>query len=521
MNPDTYECGPIDVVSYLPSSPSAGTWVPPQSSPRDAAYSAGRVTKLNRSWNPQTISGDVAIKQSMDVLNARARDLVRNDAVLRKIVKASVALNIGAGMQTFSSATDVGGEFLEDFAEESNQEFQDWAIEEADAIGRMTLWDMQRLSFSDMGTVGLSIWLEVLDNTPGRRSPLSYQLLEYEQLDRSKDRTASRGKTQIVNGLELDNRGRVIAAWLFDSHPNDLTDFSSFLKSRRIRADRLIINLLPDRPSSHLGISWFSSLVQVARDRDRLMANVLTTANLQSLMAVLAKTECTNFAEGFTGKDEYGNTNFELGYPSLITVKPGENVEIIESNRKDADVTALFRTLHLHSAMGAGMSLSRLTGDASEGSFASVKAAILDDERINTPVQQHQMYLVALPIRQRHNEIAAALGLYQSVTPNEFQRQRRRLQRFSIIPAGDPDVQPKEDGEAAIDRMRSGRTTYAQECGRLGFDWREQIKVMAEVNRVAEKAGVILDFTKGQGGTLLGSSTSVEAVNTEMEKTDA
>lgn len=475
----------------------------------EASYVGGRVTKLNRAWVPRNVSGDTAIATSFEVLTSRVRDLIRNDAVLSKVSRMATATTIGAGLQTFSSAVDYIPSF-EDFSEESDEEFEEWANNEADATGRMSYWDMQRLSFKDMSAVGLSIWLEVIDASPDRLSPLCYQLIEFEQLDRTMDRPSSVGRNKIVNGLELNGREQIVAAWIWDTHPYDavsggLGNISN--KSRRIPASRLILNFLPDRPSSNSGASWYSSLVQVSRDRDRMLANILTTTSLQALMALVrtGRSCNNNLANSLTGAlDSAGRNSIELGYPSMIELSEDEDVKIIESNRKDADPSPFMRYLHMHTAMGSGISLSRLTGDASEGTFASTKAVRVDDEALLSPVQQHQALRVALPIRRRFNAIHASLGRFRTISPMDFVRQSKVLQKFDIVPSADPDLQPKEDGEAAIDRMRSGRTTFQYECARLGFNWRRQLKKINQVSELAKKHGIhyvaALDWTKGQGG---------------------
>lgn len=486
------------------TSGRASTWRGNQVS---SPLHGGRVTKLNQDWMPLHYSGDAAIAQSWDLLTSRIRDLCDNEPVLSKLSHQIQTLAIGAGILTFSDAQSPDGGFLDDFADESDDLFMRWAFNEADISGRMSFFDMQRLSFKECVEVGSSLWLEVFDRSPGRTNPLSYQLLEMEQLDRNMDRDSGAGRTRISNGIEFDRNNRAIAYWLYDTHPYDssIGNFGGVsTKSRRIPASRIIHNFLPHRISAHAGISWLRSLIQLSRDRDRYWANKLTSSSLQAGMAIHVKREGagTTFSSALTAEasDRPGTKSYKLGYPAVIETGINEEIGILQAAQAETDDKDWLRMLHLHTAMGGKISLNRLQGDAGEAVFASIKASFLDDERTFAPIQQHQAMRVVLPIRQRHNELAAAMGSFTGVTPAQFRR-NPLYQRFDWVAGGDPDLQPKDDGEAAVDRMRSGRTTPQYEMARLGFHWRKSLRdwkrFFAELDRLGMKPP---DFSKGQGG---------------------
>ena len=193
-------------------------------------YKGAWVSKLNNHWIPSHHSGDDAIGSSWDLLTSRVRDRVRNDPVLTKALSALQTLVVGTGLQSFSEASDLteGDERLETFEMESDTWFERWASDEADAEGEHSFYEMQRIAFSDEVEVGNALWLEVILNDPGRTVPLAYQLLEYEQVDRTQDRDAElsrRGKgrrfNRISNGIEYDSRGRKVAYYVYDAHQFD------------------------------------------------------------------------------------------------------------------------------------------------------------------------------------------------------------------------------------------------------------------------------------------------------------
>lgn len=486
-------------------------WTSWRSGSQRASYRSGEVTKLNKDWLPNNMSGDSAIADSWDMSNARARDLVVNDPMIKKSLAMTSALVMGSGIRSFCEATDASGDFLDEFCESSDDEFERWAQSEADTTGRQTFYEMQLMSFQEMVTTGTSIWLEVINGDSSRSSPLSYQLLESEQIDRTEDRPAARGQTRISNGIELDRHNRAVAVWVYDYHPyEDGPVGARSHLSKRIPIRRLIVNFRPDRVSSHIGITWLNCLAQVARDSDRFVANELTSRAVKALMTLFVKRNSPSgcVADGLNAEDTTTQrSNVKMGYPAIVEIGRDEDVTIAESNGKSgADANAFIQMLIGQFAMGTTLSKHRITGNAGEANMASIRAGHIDDERITGPIQEHQVNKIVRPIRERHQSIAASLGRFSGVgvTPQFYDNNRARMNKFFIIAAGDPDFQPKDDGEAAIDRMRSGRSTPQYEIARTGFYWRHNLRQMRQYFDELKKHKLgPPDWTKGAGGTYL------------------
>ena len=496
-----------------PVTPQAFTTTWRGGNTADPSYHAAEVNCLNKDWQPANISCNAAISESWEVMTGRIRDLIRNDPVLTKALNMMVNLCIGSGIASYSEATqDSQGTYFDEFAIESDELWERWSNEEADISGRLTFVDMQRLSFKELAQTGCSVWLEVIDSDPSRTSPLAYQLLEYEQLDRTRDRPSAPGRNQIVNGIELNRFGKTVAAYIYDAHPYDARAVSPLVgfRSTRIPSKRLILNYIPDRISSHMGVTWFSSLIQVTRDLDRMLANELTSRAVSALMTLFVKKENPGTVIGDAlnaeSKDRPGVSSVRMGYPAIVEIARDDDIAVAESKGGSRDADIFVDLLLNQVAMGSGLSMNRLKGDASEANLASILSGHRDDERMIGPVQKHQEFKIVRPIRIRHDEIAAAMGDYSGVgvSADFYLKNKRRLQKLRVIPTGDPDIQPKDEGEAAIDRMRSGRTTPQYEAGRLGMDWRANLRAWAQFNDTLERLGLGWpDLTKGAGGVFL------------------
>lgn len=487
---------------------------------RKAAFHPGKATRTNYEWQPEHFSGESAIGDSWDLTVRRIRDQVRNNPILVKALHQLISLVVGTGILTFSDARTPDGEEDEDFVNESDTWFTRWAETEADAEGNYTWWDMQRLSFSETVEVGNHFLREVWINDPKRTVPLAYQMLEWEQLSRERDRPAGPRQNRISNGIEYDRTGRKVAYYFYNAHPFDAQVDSSEIV--RVPARKIIHNYLPSRSSAKSGMSWFIPVIQPSRDMDKFLADELSSRSIAALLTLVHKSARYNRGAGL-GLDaedpETGVPLVKLGRPFVARVGQEDEVELLQSSRSGEEAQAYLDLMFNLQAMGSRLSLNRLMGDPSKANFASIKSSQTDDGRMVAPIFQHQATRIAKPVRRRHIEVAVGTGRITSVSPTLFQNNWHRYTTLAVVGGSAAELQPKDEGEAAIDRMRSGRTSLMTESGELGIYWKDTLRQMATVNKYAERLGVVLDHTKGQGGHLeKSSSVKTEASTTTTDE---
>lgn len=489
------------------------------------AYRWARLDRRTQAFQPAARSGDAAIYESHDLMNRRIRDQVRNNAQAKRIVEALTDLVIGTGIQTFSSPFDPWMDLTSlnmaeldeglQFALESDDLFEEWFNDptQFDVAGKLSGPDMQRLAFSECVNVGDTLILRCQRNEPGRIMPLCYQVIEREQLDISQDRPARPGQNKIVNGVELDATGREVAFHIFDAHPNDdFSPFASTTTSTRVPADRVFHCYLFRRPSQSVGASWLDAIGQSSFDRDKFIGSEIATAAKAALLALIAKRE--HPYQGTLGletddtsaTDDYGNEEVRLGSsPIAVEVGVNESVEMIESARPTNTANNFIDILDHDIAGGGGISYYTLTGRFEKSNYTGFRGAMLMEDAHVRPLQNWFGSRQVLPIRRAFNVQAAARGLYQTVSPREFVRDLRRYQRFDAIGAGRQLLDPLKETDAATGKLRSGLTTLKIECARQGLHWIKVLRQLAVERRIAEALGVLLDFSKGEGGKVYSS----------------
>lgn len=465
--------------------------------------------RLTHDWFTKHISGDSAIAESWDLGTQRARDLAVNEPSIKKVTGDMGRLLVGTGIQTYASAT-VADELDDDFNFESDDWYERWAEEEADAEGEQTIYEMQDQLVRDTCATGNGLLIErseSLKRNGDRSVPLCYQGVEWEQLDRTKDRPAMGGQSRIVNGIEFQGNRRV-GYWFYDVHPFD-TMSGGLGESTFVPASKVLHWYIKPRWSAKSGITWHAASAFDARDLDGYLGTELTTAKMAA--GALMSHKSPRFAGdgtedgGTIGMDADANEPVDdddplrLGYPYVAQLAPDDEVDLHSINRPNSDAAVFVRLMLLRIAMGHGLSYIRLTGDLQQASYTSARAAQLLDEAFRLPLQHSLGSRVVRKIRKRHNAVAAAMGLYQSVSATQFAKQQARWQRFEVQGPGREQLQPDRETDAMLGRLRSGVSTYPDECAKAGRHWRRNINMMARVNKYAAKKEVVLDWSKGQG----------------------
>ena len=470
-----------------------------------AGYAAGKLDRLTRNWIPGHHSGDSAIAATADLLLQRVRDQGRNEPSLVAARRVLVDQIVGCGLRTNAAAVvrDGSGTLAldDEFNEEADEIFDQWAEEEADAAGRLTWYAIQRQVLSETIEAGECLLVRTLIDEPDRSVPLAFQVVEAELIDVLKDWPASAGRAVCRRGIEYDAAGRPIAYWLRGQHPSD--SHGTFgQESARIEASRVLHYFIPQRPTARRGVSWFAAAMRPARDRDWLLGNVLTAAAIQAIFTVVQKSQFPGstglgFTEGAgtDGSDTAGNPLVKLGRGVVSQIGPNDEISTVAPTQPGQNFDRFMQLILQEEAMATGLSYLRLTRDYSKTNYSSARAAHNDDYRTTTPLAEDFGQHLVARIRRQHTAMAAAGGLYASVSPTQFAQQRRRWQRLELLLPPRLQIDEVKETEAARMRIAAGLSTLKDEAGKIaGRNWRSVILQRQREVEFARARGVPIDL---------------------------
>ena len=487
------------------------------------AYRLARRDRPREHNQPHAYSGDSAIMGSHHLMNRRVRDLVRNTAQGKRVRSAFQDLVVGTGFQTFAwpfapqemfqIVTEL--ENLEEgnlgprlqFALESDDLYEEWSSDpkQFDIENRLSRAEMERMAMAETVVTGNSLIIRCF-RKDFKIVPLCYQIIEREQLDESMDRPATEKQNKILNGIEFNKSNQAVTYHVLVDHPDDLFGSRGARAGTgrlQIAADRVIDLALYDRPSSSVGASWYDSTGQTTWDRDNYMGSEIRSAAVDAAFAFVAKLNngdkygSFGFADGDADEDSDGNRSYKIGQsPVAATLAVGEELEMIRSARPNKDAPAFLKLLDRDQAGGLGLSYYTLTGDYESTNFSSSRAAKIDEEGHLEPLKDWFATHVALRMRRDFNAIAAASGVFHSLRPAEFRANERTYQRFDAIGNGRDMIDPFKEGEARTARMRTGISTFKEECAKRGNHWIKVLMQVAIEKKIKAMFGVDLDHTK-------------------------
>lgn len=492
-----------------------------------STYRWGRLDRRTQAFQPYARSADSAILDSQELMHRRTRNESINNAQIKKIEESLCDLIVGPGMLTFADPFDplfdltaVEPEDLDralTYALESDELFEEWFNDASQfsADGKLAGPDFQRIALSENVRVGDVLILRIQRNEPGRIVPLCYQMLEREHLDTSHDRSSGPNQNKIVNGIEVDAWGREIAFYIFDEHPYDDHAGGSMLgRSRRIEAERVNHLCLFQRPSQNIGASWLHAIGQNNFDRDKFIGSELQTAAKAAALLLIAKLKNLKanlgLDDGLDESDDYGNQQFKMGSsPVAMKIGTEDSIEVVETNRPTSTLDPFVTILDHDTAGGVGLSYYTLTGRMDKSNYTAIRGALLAEDGHIRPLQNWFARRVALPMRREFQRQAIGLGKLKSVSASQFLKNERSYSRFDAVGAGRDLLDPEAENNATLGKLRGGLTTLKIECARRQLHWIKVLRQMALENRLAELLGVVLDFSKGQGGQVDGNTRSV------------
>lgn len=326
-------------------------------------------------WRPRRAGASANTDHMADggTLRTRARSLVQNVPYISAALESLVTNTIGTGITPRSLSPN---------ATAIDKLWGEWA-KVADADGRNDIYGLQALAYRAMEQDGeVLIRLRARRPEDGLPVPLQLQVLEIDWLDSAK--MGPNGSNTIMNGVEYDALGKIVAYWIWDQHPGEVVQGRrNKATSYPVSANRIIHLFKPQRPGQGRGFTRFASVI--ARTRDSMLYEdaELQRKNLESRLSVLASGDVAAMSLSASGSAEQVKSSGELGTLSsggITQIPSGVNLTVVEPKPAGGYVEYMKYQMHLIAA-GVGVTYEMMTGDMSEVNFSSARVRRLEFQR--------------------------------------------------------------------------------------------------------------------------------------------
>lgn len=404
-------------------------------------------------WRPRRAGASANTDHLADgaTLRTRSRALVQNVPYIARALESLVANTIGTGITPRSLSTN---------SKAIDALWAQWA-KVADADGRNDLYGLQAIAYRAMEQDGeVLIRLRARRIEDGLPVPLQLQVLEIDWLDSAK--MGSNGGNAIMNGIEYDALGKIVAYWIWDQHPGELiAGRRNKAASYPVPAERIIHLFAPQRPGQGRGFSRLAPVIARVRDVQLYEDAELQRKNLETRLGVLASGDVTSMSMSESEAQTVVRDTGELGMLAsggITQVPSGVNLTVVEPKAAGGYVEYVKYQLHLIAA-GMGVTYEMMTGDVREVNFSSARVSMLEFRRNAEQMQWLQLVpKLCEPIWNAFVDAAALAGKMRATD---------RAVDWST-PKWDY-VNPEQDIKADLAEISGGLTTISEKLRRRGY----------------------------------------------------
>lgn len=436
-------------------------------------YEAAAIGRRTQGWGKSLADVNVAAASSLAPLRALARDLVRNNGWAKNGVRVITRNTVGWGLVPKPVGGWGGGKL--------KGAWEAWAdTRQADAAGKLTFAGLQKLADRTMVESG-----EVLIRRRWRRPedgfalPFQVQILEPDFIDTGKDNQTGPAGGPIIQGVEHDKIGRVVAYWLFPEHPGSNREVAI---SRRYPAEDIAHVFELERPGQVRAASWLAAAVVGLRDFDEYEDAILVAQKVAAAFAAFRTDEGDGGVPlGPPDTDVRSGAQMEMIEPGTIVDLPAGKDVKFSTPPSVQDQGFSMRTLR-RIAMSLGVTYEDLTGDYSQVNFSSARMARLAhwanvyDWQWNTLVPQFCDVVWGWAM-----EAARMNGLLTDAPRADWTAQPM------------PMTEPDREARANVLMMRSGQKSLPQVLREQGIDPDEHLEEIAKTNAQLDTLKIWLD----------------------------
>lgn len=484
-------------------SPAAGVRRTMQRRTLERMYAGAEANRLTNNKKPRNQSADSELLGPFgaDALRAWSRALVRDNAYAWGVVDTIVSSVVGCGITAQSQVETPEGTDIEDVNETRDKVWSEWC-EICDVNGRLNFAEIQQLAQREMVEAG-EVLIHLV-NTPSlkyrgiyRPVPLAIELIEADRLAVEKDTYKVRATdgNRITRGVELDELGKPLAYWIYPEHPNGPYT-TGRQEPERIDAKDILHLYRMDRIGQTRGVSWFAPVMSWLRDLGVYVDNEIQASAVASCFGIAIKTNGRPGAGLMPSTDseatDVNGNRLEYLEPAMVTyLNEGESIESINPGRPNSASEPWINLMLRGISVGTGLSYEVVSRNYSGTSYSSSRTSMLEDRRRFRRWQRYMVGHCCQPIWDRFCDQAATAGVNGFASMTEILDDRRSATAVEWQTPAWEWVDPQSEQSASDSALTSFQSTYQDELGQRGKNWRNVFYQRAKEERLKRTLGLV------------------------------
>ena len=456
-------------------------------------FAGARLSRLELDWIASCIAADEEIKRDARRLRARARELSRNDPLVKHYLRLLGVNVIGPrGFKHQAQVRDNSGDLNKRMNDRIEEGFRDWSYRVTlDRKLPLVRFEHQLIrTVATDGEVFLRKW-----RGPEFPYGLALEPIDADLVDENLNVVAGRNQNEIRMGVEVDPLSRPVAYHVWN-RPEGLYVPRA---RQRIPADQIIHLYDPDRVNQTRGVTWLHAVMLPLRFLDgyvegeliasRVAANKIaiwqrkegaSDPTLDAATQTAAPLEETNPGSSFFAPEGYELANWDPQHP---TAQFGDFVKSCERRI----------------ATGLGVSYEALTTDLADATYSSMKAGRQNERDVWRSMQEwwigafrREIYGEWMTQALLMGAAGADAGLVLDARPIA------KLKAADWTGRGWLSPDPLKDMNAAVLGIENGIYSRHDYLAEAGEDWEETLENLQTEATDAEAAGVSISSAQAK-----------------------
>ncbi len=384
---------------------------------KNSGYSEGGASKTKstlRAYNPIKSSTQADVDANLSTLRSRSTDLYCNSPIGSAALNVARNNTIGAGLRVFPKidyrTLGITADQAKQWQRTTLREFELWAQSTScDLYHKNNFYDMQDVLYLSYLMDGDG-WAALKYRPPTADNPycLRLQLFEAARVC-NPDSSAAYGPlapytvemrnpkngNRIINGIEINRDGAVVAYWVANRVPLDLANTSKVLEWERVEAFGRrtgMPNVLQvsheERPEQYRGVPYLAPVIEVIKQITRYGNAELTAAVIKSFFTLFFTSNSSSTSDIFDVADGSGGEpmsfddkrealdGIDLGVGSVNLLPEGIDVKAIDGSRTMSTFEAF--TNSLITQVGASLNIpSDVLMSRFQASYSASRGALL------------------------------------------------------------------------------------------------------------------------------------------------
>ena len=495
------------------------------------SYAGAESSRLNANKKPRNLAADQELVGPFgaDAMRAWARSMVRDNCYAWNIVDTIVSNVVGSGITAQSVLEDKDGNDQEDINDQRDKVFSEWC-EVADVNGQLNFYEMQILAMREMVEAGEVLIRIIRTNGKeykgiSRPVPLALEIIEADRLALERDTYKSggiHGNNKVVRGVELDDKGKPVAYWIYPQHPSSPYSFGQQIPER-VPAREILHLFRKDRVGQSRGVSWLAPVMSTLRDLGTYIENELASSAIASCFGVVIKTNTPGgslqFPQGESSVDSNGNMLEQLEPGLVARIRPDEDISVVDPARPASQSEPWINLMLRGSAAGTGTNYEAIAKDFSKTSYSSSRTSKLEDRPRYKRDQNYIKWHMCQPVWDAFCDAAAFAEVDGFPTETELLEDRRGVTPVEWQLPEQEWVDPMSEQSASEAAINSFTDTAQRVCGARGMSYRAVYYQRMKEDRLRKKLGLLTESerTAQMMAAQTGAIGPVDEVNASAE----